>query len=398
MDLKTGVGVGKEADSFKAGKQAALAALNQLGAKKPDAMIVLASPRFDHKKLLAGITSAAGKTKMVGGTTAGEISTYGFSEKSVVVLALKSKSIKFSTGIGKGIRGSEEKAGMQLAKDALKKMQKSQAKSLIMFTDALAGDGLKVVNGAQAVLGEEFEIVGGALGDEDKFKQTYQYYDGKIYTNAVVGLLIGGKITTATGVRSGWKSIGNKILCTKSRSNMLFKIGEETALDFYKSALGKERAKKLPAIGLEYPLGMIDEKATIEGKEYFQIRCPLGIDPKTGAVKLAAAIPEGKYITLTSATRNDVIEGARLSAEQAKKALGKHKPLLIMMFSCVAIKMVLGGRIPEEVNAVKSILGENTPLIGFYTYGEIGPIDKKVKKLKPSKWHNETTVLWVLGA
>lgn len=397
MDLKVGVGVGKEKDSYKAGKAAAEQALKQLKAKKPDVLIVLGAPRFDHNRLLKGITSVTGKTKMVGGTTAGEISTEGFSTNSVVVMAIKSNDILFSAGLGRNIRKSEIKAGQQVAKEVLKKMPKNKAKSLIIFTDSMAGDGLQIVKGIQSVLGEEFEIVGGALGDEDKFKKTYQYYNGKVYTNTVPGLLVGGNINTSTGVMSGWKSIGNRFCCTSSKSNVVYTFDKKRAFDFYESLLGKERAKKLPAIGLEYPLGMIDEKAKIRGKEYFQIRCPLAVDKKKGTVTLAASIPEGKSVTLTSASRSDVIEGSRLAAEQAKKTLGKHKPRLILMFSCIARKMVLGIRTQEEVDAVKNVLGKDVPMIGFYTYGEIGPIDKNVKELKATRWHNETAVLWVLG-
>jgi hypothetical protein len=67
------------------------------------------------------------------------------------------------------------------------------------------------------------------------------------------------------------------------------------------------------------------------------------------------------------------------------------------MFSCVGRKLVLGRRTQEEVDAVRNILGEDVPIIGFYTYGEIGPIDKWKEELAAAKFHNETVVLWVLG-
>ena len=67
------------------------------------------------------------------------------------------------------------------------------------------------------------------------------------------------------------------------------------------------------------------------------------------------------------------------------------------MFSCVGRKIVLGRRIQEEIDAVQQCIGQDVPLIGFYTYGEIGPIDKTKKELLSVKFHNETVVLWVLG-
>ena len=210
-------------------------------------------------------------------------------------------------------------------------------------------------------------------------------------------LICGGKkIKTSTGVRSGWESIGNKFKSTKSKGNVVYEFENKTALDFYRELLGKERGKKLPAIGLEYPMGLIDEKAEIEGYKYFQIRCPVGINEKDGSVSFAASIPEGKEVTLTYSSRSTIINGSKLSAMQAKKTL-KGKPRLILMFSCVARKMVLGRRTNEEVNLVKQVFGKNVPIVGFYTYGEIGPIDKRVPTLRNTRWHNETVVLYVIG-
>lgn len=398
LDLKIGVGVSTNINDCKAGVESAERALESLGNKNPDALIVFAAPKFNHKILLDGISSITKETPMIGGTTAGEISTFGLSVNSVVIMALKSKDIEFYAGIGKGIGKNEEGAGKELAKNILKKAAKKNAKTLIILPDGLAGDGLKIIQGAQKILGEDFEIVGGSLGDEAKFKNTYQYYNGEVYQDTVVGMLLcGSSITTATGVRSGWESVGSRVKCTKAKGSVVYKFGDKPALEVYKGLLGSERAKKLPAIGLEYPMGLVDQRAKIEGYDYFQIRCPLAVNEKDGSVTFAASIPEGSEVTLTYSSRTSVVNGAKLSAQQAKKTLGKAKPKLILMFSCVARKMVLGRRTNEEINCVKRVLGKDVPIIGFYTYGEIGPIDKRISSLRSTRWHNETVVIYVLG-
>ncbi len=397
MDIITGLGVSVLADPFSAGEEAASKAFGQLKGNKPDILIVFSAPSLASQKLLDGIKFVSKSTPMVGGTTAGEISTYGLSVHSVVVMAIKSKGIKFHAGIGKNVSSNEAKAGSELAKDILKKASRKDAKTLIMLPDGLAGDGLEIIAGAKKILGENFEIVGGALGDEADFKNTYQYYNGKVYQNTVIGLLLCGNIKSSSGVRHGWESIGTRFKCTKAKGNVVYEFDNKKALDVYSDCLGKQRAKKLPAIGLEYPMGLIDERAKIEGYDYFYIRCPVGINEKDGSVTFAASIPEGKEVTLTYSSRTSIINGSKLAAMQAKKTLGGMKPKLIFMFSCVARKMVLGKRTNDEINAVKKILGKDTPIIGFYTYGEIGPIDKRVPTLSGTRWHNETVVLWVLG-
>ena len=77
-DLSASLGQSSNKDSFKAGQEAASEALGK-HSKSPEALIVLGAPQFDHAQLLSGISSVTGDVPMVGGTTAGEISTSGFS-------------------------------------------------------------------------------------------------------------------------------------------------------------------------------------------------------------------------------------------------------------------------------------------------------------------------------
>jgi len=395
--LNVGVGSSGERDSFSAGREAIENAFKELGSTEADALIVFGAPKFDQQKLLDGITSLSKDTLMIGGTTAGEISTKGLSTNSVVIMALKSNTIKFSTGLGENVSKNEKMAGAKAAKEALKKMQLKVAKTFIMVPEGLKGDGLAIIEGVKSVLGEKFEIVGGSAGDEGDFKKTFQYYNGKVYQNAVPGLLIGGDIKTATGVRSGWEAIGTTMTCTKATGMLVQKFDDKPALDVYKEYLGEEISKKLPAVALEYPIGMIDEKANIDGKEYFQLRAPMSVDEKLGTISLAARIPQGTRVTITGATKDAVINASKLAAVQAKETLGNSKPSAIFMFSCVARKIVLGKRTQEEIDEVQKVFGKNVPMIGFYTYGEIGPIDKRTANLKPTKYHNQTVVLMIIG-
>ena len=398
-DLSVGVGQSSNKDSFEAGKEAASEALSKHRGT-PAVLIVFAAMRFDHRQLLAGITSVAGDIPMVGGTTAGEISTSGFSTQSVVIMALSSDQLGFATGIALNMSQDEEACSAALVDDIRKKRPFTEALSLLVFPNGMGGDGVKVIEGLHSVLGTGFEIAGGYLGDDERFENTFQYYNGKVYRNAIAGLLVCKEkgFRTGIGVRSGFESIGNRFYCTESDGNIAKRFDEERALDLYRKFLGEDRSRRLPGICLEYPFGLIDEKVSIAGKEYFQLRCGLAVDHEKGTLTLAASIPEGSAITLTTASRGGIINGARLAAEQAKNSLQGAKPEAILMFSCVGRKLVLGRRVQEEVDAVKKILGEDVPLIGFYTYGEIGPIDKMKRELSITKFHNETVVLWVLGS
>ena len=80
---------------------------------------------------------------MVGGTTAGEISTSGFSTESVVIMALSSHTLKFVTGIGMNMRQDETACGTALAHEINHKIPMKEALSLLIFPDGMVVPGYK---------------------------------------------------------------------------------------------------------------------------------------------------------------------------------------------------------------------------------------------------------------
>ena len=65
---------------------------------------------------------------------------------------------------------------------------------------------------------------------------------------------------------------------------------------------------------------------------------------------------------------------------------------MALLVSCVGRKLVMGGRIDEEVEAVGDVLGQGATLAGFYSYGEISPFVHSTE----CKLHNQTMTITVL--
>jgi len=66
-----------------------------------------------------------------------------------------------------------------------------------------------------------------------------------------------------------------------------------------------------------------------------------------------------------------------------------HGAGLAILVSCVGRKLVMGGRVDEEVEAVAHVFGPSTTLTGFYSYGEISPFGNMVG----CKLHNQTMTI-----
>ena len=110
---------------------------------------------------------------------------------------------------------------------------------------------------------------------------------------------------------------------------------------------------------------------------------------------MAAAIPQGTTIRLMIGDRDKAIAAAKTAAGVAREQLGGATPKFILMFNCMARNKLLGMHCHEENHEVSQTIGADVPMVGFYTYGEQGPLFGK--KGTPAYFHNETMTLLVVG-
>ena len=165
---------------------------------------------------------------------------------------------------------------------------------------------------------------------------------------------------------------------------MLFELDGEPALDVYKRYLG-DHAKDLPASGLLFPFLMLGR----DHSELGIIRTILAVDAEQGSLTLAGDIESEGYLRLMHAGTDALVEGAEVAATAANEVLADSSQSLALLVSCVGRKLVMGGRVEEEVEAVADVLGKAAVLTGFYSYGEISPLSGEVA----CKLHNQTMTI-----
>ncbi|MBS1983210.1 MAG: FIST C-terminal domain-containing protein, partial [Bdellovibrionales bacterium] len=100
-------------------------------------------------------------------------------------------------------------------------------------------------------------------------------------------------------------------------------------------------------------------------------------------------VPEGSYARLMRANFDRLVEGAHGAAEICTSTLAPGKTQLALLISCVGRKIVLNQRIEEEVEAVREVLGDQTILAGFYSYGEVCPFAASTR----CELHNQTMTI-----
>ena len=399
MAIFAGVGFSKnKTDSYQGGFEACKAAIEKMGGGKPDFTITFASVAFDQNELMRGIKEASEGAPGIGCSDAGEITNDGPSEKSVVIMVIKSDQIRFTNGLGADIKQDAREAGRRVAKE-IKEKAVDSLRAFIMLPDVLTGNGADIVRGVLDVLGENFPVAGGAAGDDFLFQKTYEYRDNEVTSGAVAGVGLSGKFSFAMGVRHGWVPIGVPMKVTKSKGAVLYELDNKPAIKIYEDYFGAEadalRREPLARLAITYPLGI-----KVPELEEYLIRDAITVDEK-GAITCAAEIPEGSEIRLMIGSKEKAVEAAQDAARHMMKDFEVQgaKPKLLLVFNCIAREKLFAQKAKDEIDAIVDIVGRDVPLLGFYTYGEQAPMGGETRDPKKiqSRFYNETVVMLGIG-
>ncbi|MFC1666907.1 FIST signal transduction protein [Candidatus Omnitrophota bacterium] len=384
MSTKIGLGVSTKLDPFVAGREATKDASYQLSELNPAIVIVFISTIFEQQQVIRGIRSIIKETPLIGCSAAGSLTSLGASKDSVAVCIIGSDSIRFSCGAGYRINKNPRLAGSDAARQS-STLKNTRRQLYIMFSDGLSVNSAEVLRGAQEVLGTSFPIIGGVATDNLRFHKTYQYL-GNVYTDAAVGLLMSGDIDIGIGNAHGWRPIGKPHKITKATSNTVREIDKKIAVELYEdylnTAFDELKLEGIAKLGSSYPLGM-----SLKEKKEYLIRAPIKVEDN-GSLILSAEVPEQQEISLMIGDKTLVLEATKKACVEAVKNIKSGKIKFAIVFSDIGRLQVLRKNLESEVEIIKSVLGNDVPFFGCYTYGQYGPIDMQGAKGQ-SYFHNQ---------
>ena len=222
-------------------------------------------------------------------------------------------------------------------------------KFIFVLSDGGKVNGSELVKGMNSVNKGGVLITGGLAGDGTKFESTVVGLNENPESGNIVAIgFYGEKLTLSHGSIGGWESFGLERTITQSKANILYEIDGKTALDLYKTYLGKY-ADELPSSALLFPLSIkLSNEQPI-------VRTILSIDEKRQSMTFAGDVPKGSKVRFMKANFDRLIDAASDAANSCLK-ISDNNPKLAILISCVGRKVILGNRIDEEVEDVAEIL------------------------------------------
>lgn len=296
---------------------------------------------------------------------------------SATAVFLEKSSVRFNSFNLKDMNDS-----YKLGQDIVSNINSEGLKHIFILCEGININGSKLVDGLRSEIDEKVPITGGLSGDDSNYVSTYVIANDYAKTNLIVAASFYGGLESGCASVGGWDTFGIERLVTKAKDNILYEIDGKPALDLYKEYLG-DLADELPESGLLFPLNI-----RAKNSDYSYVRTINGINESDKSLSFAGDIPENSYCRLMKSNSNNLINGARQAAELGKEML-QQDPDLAILISCVGRKLVLKQLVDDEVEAVREIVGNNTEIIGFYSYGEISPYRKDTL----CEFHNQTMTI-----
>ena len=323
--------------------------------------------------------------QIVFGSTCAEISSNDVNQQSITITAIEFEKSTFVIKTS-NIKNNNQDS-YKVGQDLIQQLPKDNLKHVFVISEGSFVNGSKLTQGMNSVTQNNLLITGGLCGDDDRFEKTIAGYNENPKEGQLIAIgFYGDTLEVTFSIYGGWTPFGPERVVTKSDDNILFELDGQPALDLYKTYLG-DKAKDLPGAALLYPLNV---KVQIDDQPI--VRSILNIDETNNSVILAGDIPENSKVQLMMTNVDNIANASERAAKQAMN-LRQNKPELAMLVSCIGRKLVLDQRVEEEVEEVIEVIGQDTIISGFYSYGEIAPFDGEIS----CQLHNQTMTITLIS-
>ena len=382
MTFHAAVGQAQALDGREASLQATHHALNDLGAVAPGLGIVIASHQYQARDVANGAAGLLGDAPVIGFSSPAGLTGEGLHTHSVVVAVLSADGLDARAHWLPGYAQSSRETASQLEK--LISGERSQ--NAIFFADGFNGDAEQFCN---SISTNKFRIAGGLSSGDLHTGNTYQIAGNQNGAGALTALTFKGDLRMGVGHAHGWDPVGGQMRVTRSRGFWLRTLDARPASETYAELFGFPAREwgfpPLSHMARLYPLGM-------EQGEELVIRSPIRVEAD-GSFRMNAPVRDGADAFILVGSRVSCQEAAQRAAQQALRDLDGAKPAFALVLVDIAWQMLLKATPGAEIAAIQDIIGEQVPIAGGYTLGQIVPGSETT----PPGFLNQHIVVILLG-
>lgn len=390
-----GVGQSIHASPEKAAREAARMAMARAGLQQIDLVFVFASSSYhpNYPLLIKTIRDTTNASHLVGCSAFGVITTDGEweNEPAVAVMVLSSDTVTATPFLLHPIQNQAEQIGRTIGKISGGDLQDpSHASLTVALPDTYTFQQKPFVEGVHSA-NDKAVVVGGGASEDGSLMQTFQFYQDRILSDAVVGFVLNGPFKYTIGLTQACHPIGNPMMVTRSRHNTIYELAGRAALECYSALFAN-----IPPEEIRTATGLISIGFPADAAEArfhrgsYLVRNVVGVDPREGSITLPEAVGEGQVVSFVLREPNEAVRDMEAVLSDLADLHRDRPPRLAFYFNCCGRGRSLYGKTGVDLSIIKKYFDE-IPLIGFFTYAEIAPIQGI------TRFHNYSGVLVLIG-
>ena len=217
-------------------------------------------------------------------------------------------------------------------------------------------------------LPENIAVFGGGADAYNNGAVTVVFQNGRFFRHGMVGALYTGDALHFECLYSlGWKPLGKKLTATQTgkKGYLLRSVDGKPAIALYKKYLNFHA-------GLDFHAHVDVFPIMVNRNGHYMARVPLQ-NLEDGAIELGANIQPGESIYLGYVDPRVLLQKALASADR----MAVFQPQALLLFICITRKSFLKDYAASDAAAFAPL----APASGFYTYGEILRLGRRVEML-----------------
>lgn len=390
--MKFGVGTSHHKHAKTAVSDAVKMAKDNSGIEDVSFAFVFSTVGYVQEQLVASLKEELNDAPFCGCSGVGVIGPNFTNEDNFAlsVMLFSGDKISFHTKCFEDLKDHDEEVGGQIANWT--NQFENNSKAIFLFPEGLTCNYDALIRGFEGHSSKNLPLFGGFSGDNFLMRQTYQYCNGKVYSNSIVATVLTGDVNLAWGVTHGCSPIGEVRTITKVDKNIIYEIDNKPVLDVLKEYLTEQDIDNWRSTVANICLGFKANNEMKDSYDEFIIRFMPSKDDDMGSVTIPTEVEEGSEVWMTRRDQERIENGVEKIIEDISKKSEGKKPIAVFHFDCAGRgKMVMSTEKKENIikNLQNNIKGKDV-WSGFYTFGEMAPVNGK------NCFHNYTAVILAL--
>ena len=354
--------VRRAVSTAEAARQAAKELFDDLAQDGASLVVLFCSPKLAASGLAADLKHRFGATPVIGCTTAGEITPFGYQHGSVTGVSFAAPDFHAAARHIPDIRNFSVADGRDLVRSCLGELEE-KAPALppeqifaLLFIDGLDATEESVVSALHHELGP-IPLFGGSAGDELDFRTTRILFDGAFHQHGAVLVLVATTHPFRVFKTEHFTLSQEKMVITAAdpARRIVTEINAEPAACEYARLIGLTREQLTPTVFATHPLVV-----RVGNVPYVRALQKANDDH---SLTFFSSIDEG--IVLTAATSTDIVEDMARRFDELRAEIGQ--PEVVIGCDCILRNLEIKQKRQEQ--AMAGLFRDNH-VVGFNTYGE----------------------------